>query len=310
MTEESEPTKKLYLLNAGGWADDIDEEEDTHETKSWEKIEKPNVVPIGSSDFEIKGGNDQKVQKNRQKSQNNGQRNYRNENRNDHRNGKQNYFDKPRGGNRNDYKGERRQNGRSNGYQQDEKWKANDNERKNESNPAPVEDNRVRQRLNLKPRSVTESSDVPTVSNQTDSPFGSATPKVTGRENLETTSEIKEQPQESLPQEQEEPTREDSESSRPRQNRSFEKKSNGPRNFGSKSSHNFEKRKYDQNKKFHGNNNKTNSDGFQTQNKNRGNRGNHQDYNRVNTKKAVQESKPVVDTTNTRNSFSLLSMEE
>lgn len=295
MAEESKKT--LYILtNAGGWADDVEEETEVQEsskTKTWDKIEKPKVVPIGSSDFEIKGTKDQGQQEQEQRRyQNNGQRNNRNQNdqrfRND--NGKPSFFNKDKRGG---YRGDRRQNGRSN--DEGSRW-----ERKSNNNYKGSEETRTRKPLVLAPRTITQTEEPSiTPSEGKESPFGLATPKITGKDHLETTgtstSTVSEQDKSTTSNEV----------------RERKPRANGSRNFGSSNSSPFGgKRRNNQNKRYN-NEKKMTHDGFQIQTRNRRNRSdynkNRYDNKRNDSERVTEVNKPATIDVNTHNTFSILS---
>jgi len=294
MSEESKKT--LYILtNAGGWADDVDEEADLQESsksKGWDKIEKPEVVPIGTSDFEISGGvKDQPQEQGQRRYQNDGQRNNRGPGTQRHRNenGKPGYFSKDRRGG---YKGERRQNGRT--FEDGSKWERRSNNNKGS------DETRTRKPLVLAPRTVSDNNETSTNQESKESPFGLATPKVTGKElpetNETTTSETQSEQQTT------EVTSEENMEKKPR---------NFSRNFGSSSNSSpFGKRRNNNQNKRYNNDKKMTQDGFQIQSRNRGNRSDYKKNrfdNKKNTERETEVSKPATIDVNTRNPFSVLS---
>lgn len=251
MSEETKKESTLYILTqAGGWADEIDDEQEVQETSktsAWDKIEKPDVVPIGSSDFEIaseKTEDKEKTEK-QEESKNFGPRNRNSNYRRD--NNKQNGFfrdRKPRNGH------------------QDGKWR-----RRNENDDQ--KDTRSRKPLVLAPRTVSVDNDETVRNNNKESPFGSAKPKETGREDKEELNTNR-----------------------------FVSRSSKP-SFSSD-------RKKNQNRRYHNNERKSN-DGFKSV-KGKGSKTGFTRTNRPAPKETVSDQKETYDA-HTHNPFSLLSEE-
>lgn len=151
----------------------------------------------------------------------------------------------------------------------------------------------------MAPRTVSDSNESSqTFSDNKESPFGLATPKVTGKDHLETTETSSDVSQQT-------------ETTSTSEVRDRKPRTNGSRNFGSSSNSSpfGKKRNNNQNKRY--NEKKMTSDGFQIQSRNRGNRSdykrNRSDNKRNDNERATEVNKPATVDANTHNMFSILS---